>query len=87
MTTHSFNLILSGVDELTVAMADALFEAGCDDASPSSCNGIVSVHFDREAGSLGDAVGTAIMDVERAGYTVARIEIVTPDADLDEASR
>jgi hypothetical protein len=73
--TYSFTLILAGVTEITVEMADALFEAGCDDATPGSCEGIVSVDFDREADSLGDAIGSAVKNVERAGYAVARVEV------------
>ena len=73
--TYSFSLILAGVSELTVEMADALFEAGCDDASPGSCAGMVSVDFHRAAGSLGEAIGSAFTDVERAGYAVARVEV------------
>ncbi len=73
--THSFSLILSGVTEITPAMAEALFEAGCDDSSPGSCEGLVSVEFDREADSLGDAIGSAVKDVERAGFAVARVEV------------
>ncbi len=61
--THAFTLILSGIRELTPEMADAIFAAGCHDATPSSCNGIVSVDFDREAESLGDAVGSAVVRV------------------------
>jgi hypothetical protein len=75
--TYSFSLILAGVTEITVAMADALFEAGCDDASPWSCEGIVSVDFDREAESLGDAIGSAVKDVARAGFSVARVDVET----------
>jgi hypothetical protein len=75
LKTYSFRLILAGVAEFTDAMADALFEAGCDDAGLGSCNGIVSVDFDREADSLGDAIGSAIKDVERAGLAVARVEV------------
>lgn len=73
--THEFTIILADVDEITVEIADALYEAGCDDSSPSSCEGIVSVHFHREAASLGDAVGSAIGDVERAGFKVASIAV------------
>jgi hypothetical protein len=73
--SHEFTVILAGVDELTVEVADALFEAGCDDCSPSSIGPIISLAFDREAGSLGEAVGSAIADVERAGYGVAKIEV------------
>jgi hypothetical protein len=75
--TYSFSLILSGVSHLTPEMTDALFEAGCDDATPSSRGGVVSVGFDREAESLGNAIGSAINDVERAGFTVARVEVET----------
>ncbi len=74
-TTYSFTLILAGVAEITVDLANALFEAGCDDASPGSRDGIVSVDFDREAESLGDAIGSAVKAVERAGHAVARVEV------------
>lgn len=73
--TFSFTLILSGVTELTVQMADALFEAGCDDATPSSRDGVVSVHFDRDAETLGDAVGSALKDVQRAGFAASRVDL------------
>ena len=75
---YSFTLNIAGVPELTPAMADAIFAAGCDDATPASRDGIVTVGFDRKAESLGDAIGSAIKDVERAGYAVARIEVDTP---------
>jgi hypothetical protein len=78
----SFTLILSDaddvVDDMTQAkflkMSDALYEAGCDDGSPGVSCGVVSVSFDREAETLRDAVESAIADVERAGYRVARVE-------------
>ena len=73
LKTFSFDLILGGVDVLTVEIADALYESGCDDASPGSSVGVVTVHFDREARSLSEAVGTAIANVEQAGLKVARI--------------
>ena len=69
-----FTFTLFGVDELTVEVADALYEAGCGDASPCSRGPVVYLHFDREADSLGDAVGSAIKDVARAGFKVARVE-------------
>ena len=75
MVTHSLTLILGGVDVLTPEMGDALEQAGCNDATMSSGCGIVSVAFDREAESLGDAVGSAIEQVVKAGYAVARVEV------------
>src|SRR4051794_22509929 len=75
MRTYSFTLTLAGVDVMTPEMAEALFEAGCDDSTPGSRAGVVLVHFNREAESLGDALGSAVKDVEKAGYKVARAEV------------
>jgi len=75
MKTYSFTLILAGVDAITSAMADALYEAGCDDSTPGSSDGVVMVDFDRDAENLGAAIGSAIEDVVKAGYRVARVEI------------
>jgi hypothetical protein len=73
--SHAFTIILAGVDEMTPELADTLYAAGCDDCSPSSIGPIVSLAFDREAGSLGEAIGSAIADVERAGLAVAKVEV------------
>jgi hypothetical protein len=43
MTTYDFTLILSSPAELTDEFADKLFAAGCDDGTPSSADGILSV--------------------------------------------
>ena len=75
LKTYSFRLTLAGVTEFTDAMTDALFEAGCDDAGVGSCDGTLSVDFDREADSLGDAIGSAVKDVVRAGFSVAKIDV------------
>jgi hypothetical protein len=63
------------VDVLTPEMGDALELAGCDDATSSSRNGVVSVAFDRESSSIGAAIDSAIENVERAGYQVAEIKV------------
>jgi hypothetical protein len=73
--THSFTLILANVRELTVEMADAIFEAGGDNASSFSSEGVVSVHFAKQEGStFDDAVRSATEVIERAGYQVAAVE-------------
>lgn len=74
MKTHQFTLILAGVSELTAEAANALYEAGCDDATLCARNGTMYVHFDRDAQSLDDALRSAIDDVRSAGYQVARVE-------------
>jgi hypothetical protein len=75
LKTHSFRLTLAGVTGITDAMSDALYGGGCDDAGVGSCDGVVTVDFDREADSLGDAIGSAVKDVEHAGFTVARVDV------------
>jgi hypothetical protein len=64
---HEFVLVLSGVTEVDDRIADALFEAGCDDATPSVRFGRVYLSFDREARSLREAILSAIRDVLNAG--------------------
>lgn len=78
MTTYDFSLVLSGNLDLTFELADRLFAAGCDDATPSQRAGVVMVHFSREAENLESAIRSAIADVASAGCVVARVEI---DAD------
>jgi hypothetical protein len=64
---HEFVLVLSGVTVLDERVMNALFEAGCDDATPSLRFGTIYLTFDREAVSLRKAILTAIGDVMRAG--------------------
>jgi hypothetical protein len=76
---HDFTCTLAGVTELTVEVADVLYEAGCDDASPHSAGLTVYLTFHREADSLGDAIGSAVKDVERAGYKVSHVAVEPVD--------
>ncbi len=75
MTKYEFRLILSGPLELTEEIADELFEAGCNDGTPGTCEGVFSIDFHREAGSLEEAIRSAIADVKSAGYEVKRVEM------------
>jgi predicted DNA-binding transcriptional regulator AlpA len=72
--SYSFTLLLAGADPLS--HLDTLFEAGCDDAIFGSRQGTYFADFDREASTLGEAVRTAIEQVERAvpGLQVVRVE-------------
>ena len=75
MTKYEFTLILKGPLELTEDIADQLFEAGCDDATPGTCEGVFSIDFHREAESLEQAIRSAVGNVKAAGYEVERVEI------------
>ncbi len=74
MNKYDFTLILAESLELSDDIADALFEAGCDDGTPGTCNGVFSIDFHREADSLERAISSAIRDVRTAGYKVDRVE-------------
>ncbi len=63
---YEFTLILGGVRELTTEVENALFEAGCDDATISIQHGAFSLEFCRESTSFLDAVLSAIHDVSTA---------------------
>jgi len=75
MNKYDFTLVLADSLELTDEIADALFEAGCDNGTPGTCNGMFSINFHREAHSLETAIRSAIENVRTAGYEVARVEI------------
>jgi hypothetical protein len=71
---YEFSLVLSAT-EVTDDDADKLYEAGCDDGSILTREGVTRVQFDREAASLDEALASAIQNVESAGLAVARVEI------------
>jgi predicted DNA-binding transcriptional regulator AlpA len=62
MAEHDFELTIK--EKLTDARLDALVEAGCDDATFSAKDDLTFAAFTREAGSLLDAVVSAIEAVE-----------------------
>ena len=79
MKTYRFIVTLTAGTEHTDDLADALFEAGCDDGTLWSAGDVVQIGFSREAESLEAAIRSAIADVQKAGCTVARLEM-EPDA-------
>lgn len=72
--TYEFTIILSGVNQVTSEMEDAIFEAGCNDALLGMRNGSVFLDFDRDAVSSIVAISSAIASIIKAGYKVERIE-------------
>ena len=72
MPTFDFQLVLSDVEVVTEEIADALFDAGCDDGTPFSSQGVAAIGFAREANSLEEAIRSAIADVNKAGLLVSR---------------
>ena len=75
MPSYDFVVVLRGLSEIDDDLAEALFEAGCDDGTPFSSQGVAAVGFSREAESLEAAIRAAVADVHKAGCAVARVEI------------
>ena len=74
MPTFHFTLIVDGPDLQDRALIDALFEAGCDDATIGCSDGVQYVDFDREAEDFNDAILSAVDDLEKLdGVQVVRI--------------
>ncbi len=72
--SYSFTFTLAEIDELTIEVGDAIY-AVIDDGFLHSDGPVIYLDFDREAETLGDAIGSAVKDVERAGFAVARIDV------------
>ena len=66
MTQFSFTLTIEGADVMTEVAQNALYEAGCDDATFGVSGGIQTAEFDREATEFAEAVAGAIRAVESA---------------------
>jgi hypothetical protein len=74
--TYSFTLFVQGADVLSDESMDALFEAGCDDATFGVRDGAQYGAFDREATSFSTALAGAIRDMTEAlpGLEIVRVE-------------
>jgi len=75
MTKYEFTLVIGEAIELTEEIADELFAAGCDDATPGTCDGVFVIDFCREAETLEEAIQSAIANTRQAGLTAAQIQI------------
>ena len=74
MNTYTFTLVIDG-DAGTDERINALFEAGCDDATFSHGSTISYGDFDRDADNLLDAVLSAVEAVESVeGLSVRRVD-------------
>ncbi len=71
--SFDFKVVLEQVD-INEAQADALY-ARCKDGTLITADNHTYLDFDRRADSLDDAIRSAVLDVNAAGFRVARIEI------------
>lgn len=85
MTQFSFTITIEGTDVLADDAQEALFEAGCDDATFGTSEGVQTAEFDREAADFAEAVASAIKAVESA-VPEARVVNVRREHDVAAAS-
>ena len=78
MKEHEFTLVLTA--DPNEEEADRLYGT-FNDGTISTVAGVPQIHFHRGAGSLEEALHSAIGDVRSAGFDVARVEMA-PDAGL-----
>lgn len=74
MKTFEFSVIASGQNIEDDAFLNAVFEAGCDDATLSFQKGVIIADFAREAESFAKAVASACYQLHQAGLKIERIE-------------
>ena len=72
MKILEFTLILTS--EPNEEEADQLYSI-VDDGTLTTIEGMPQIHFHREALSLEEAIGSALVDVRKAGFDVVRVEI------------
>ncbi len=70
-----FTVIPAPETDLSEDLAEALFEAGCDDCTPIVSNGMPLICFHREAANMHEAICSAVADVQRTGCKVSRVLI------------
>ena len=75
MTRWDFTVILKGVEEISDDLANSLYEAGCDDGTAGSSDGVASISFSRDAETLQDAIRSALTDIRRAGCVAGSVRI------------
>src|SRR5438132_12444899 len=75
MQTYNFTLILSGIAELTPALAGALYAATHGDIELNLRDGVAFLEFERTASSLREAIITAIHEVETADVSIRVVRV------------
>ncbi len=76
--TYEFTLIVEGADLQDDTNVEAVYAAGCDDATVGRVGGVQYLDFDREAESLPSAVVAAAHAIE-AAVPGARVVHLEPD--------
>ena len=72
MKTHEFTIILTAdPNEKETDRGYGIF----DDGTITTVDGVPQIHFHREAFSLESAIGSALLDIRKAGFEAVRVHI------------
>ncbi|MCF8468037.1 MAG: hypothetical protein K9G33_11585 [Sneathiella sp.] len=74
MKIFEFAIVASGRSIEDDEFLNAVFEAGCDDATLSFQKGVIIAEFAREAESFAKAIASACSQLHQAGVKIERIE-------------
>ena len=83
---HQFSVIIDKTPESNdemLAVADALGDADCLDASIGGHREGIEALFNRDALSLDDAIKSAVSAIEKAGFKVTRVEVSRTSISLE----
>lgn len=74
---HDFTLLIDGASQITPSLEEAIFSAGCDDATISVRFGRIFLTFSRTAVTLREAIVSAILSVNGCGQglSVLRVDV------------
>jgi hypothetical protein len=70
-----FSLVIGGISALTPEIENALFNAGCDDATFSIQYGSLYAEFSRSSTSLAEAIISAIKNIKDAGIGAVVVSV------------
>lgn len=82
---YDFTLNVIGMTDLDEFPLQKFFEAGCDDVTVGSRGGDVRIQFSRDAGSLDEAVGSAIVALKSIGIDAFLASVDSPEKIADVA--
>lgn len=74
MKTFEFSVIASGLDPAAEDFEQRFYDADCDDAAIAFQKGHIIVDCTREATSVGEAIVSAVRNVQATGARVDRVE-------------
>jgi hypothetical protein len=83
-TVYVFTLVALGIENADQVDAEKVY-GGCRDCTFGSRDGKVWFIFDRESSTLNEAIGSAVVDLKKAGVTAWLESVESPEQIADVA--